>query len=187
MTNQGPGGKDEDSGDIVFYYSREHRLRRASSAVRELNEGGAARPGMIKTLAGSKSNLFLLVSILMICVMLILSSRIPGGGKGFKLGGNTVVISIVRDAAGKTAVTIAKTMPEEGDAYTGAVGIVVSPVISKKDAGKTPEIYSDKIFFTLMDAEDYRLPLPFGGENFLVMAQTENERKSLRIKAKTSP
>jgi hypothetical protein len=167
---------------MVFYYSREHRLKRASPVVRALYEN-APNPGVVKNLVGRKSNIFLLVSILMVCVMLALSSRIPGE-KGVDLGGNTVALTIARNNRGALSALIQKTAASSGEAYTGAVGIAVSPVIPKEDTGKAPEVYAGKVFFTPAEKEDYRLELPFEGENFLVVFQTDNERKSLRIKAK---
>jgi hypothetical protein len=177
------GGKLEDTGEAVFYYSREHRLKRASPRVRALYDEGSSNPGLVKNMIGRKSNLFLLVSILMVCVMLALSSRVPGE-KGVNLGGNTVALTIARNAGGALSMSIQKTAPSSGEAYTGAVGIAVSPVISKEDTGKAPEIYTEKFFFTPAEKEDYRFELPFEGENFLVVLQTEHERKGLRIKAK---
>jgi hypothetical protein len=180
------GGKPTDTGEAVFYYSREHRLRRASPAVQALYED-APNPGIVKNLVGRKSNLFLLVSILMVCVMLALSSRIPGEKGGVKLGGNTVALAIARNDEAKLSVFIQKTAASSGDAYAGAVAVVVSPVISKEDTGKAPEIYTDKFFFTPAEKEDFCFELPFEGEDFLVVLQTEHERNGLRIKAKRKP
>jgi hypothetical protein len=177
------GGREAETGETVFYYSREHRLKRASPAVRALYEDTPG-PGVLKGLTGRKSNLFLLVSILIVCVMLTLGSRIPGGEKGVELGGNRVVLTIARNDGGNLSLVMRKTMASSGEVYTGAVGIAVSPVISKQDKGKPPEIYTDKFFFSSAEEEDYRFELPFGGEDFLVVLQTGNERKGLRIKPK---
>jgi hypothetical protein len=179
-----PGGKNADTGEAVFYYSREHRLKRASPTVRALYDD-APGPGTVKNLIGKKSNLFLLVSILMVCVMLALSSRIPGE-KGVTLGGNTVALAITRNRGGKLSVFIQKNAASSGEAYTGTVAVAVSPVLSKQDKGKPPEIYTDKFLFTPAEKDGYRFELPFEGEDFLVVLQTEHERKGLRIKAKKS-
>jgi hypothetical protein len=180
--SQGGGCKDTDMRETVFYYSREHRLKRASPAVRALYED-APKLGVLKSLVGRKSNLFLLVSILMVCVMLTLGSRIPGE-KGINLGGNTVALAITRNNGGTLSIFIQKNAASSGEAYAGAVALAVSPVIAKEDTGKAPEIYTDKFFFTPAEKEDYRFELPFDGEDFLVVLQTEHERKGLRIKAK---
>jgi hypothetical protein len=177
------GGREADTGEVVFYYSREHRLNRASPAVKALYDD-APGPGVIKSLAGRRSNLFLLVAILMVCVMFVLASRIPGNEKGVALGGNTVSSVITRNDKGKLSISIQKTGASSDGAYTGAVAVVVSPMISKQDKGKTPEIYTDKFFFTPAEKENYLFELPFEGKDFLVILQTENERKGLRIKVK---
>jgi hypothetical protein len=120
----------------------------------------------------------------MVCLMLALSSRIPGE-KGVDLEGNTVALTIARNDKGALSMSVQKTASSSGEAYTGAVGIAVSPVIPKEDTGKAPEVYAGKVFFTPAGKEDYRLELPFEGENFLVILRTDNEQKSLRIKAKS--
>ncbi|MDR1863567.1 MAG: hypothetical protein LBQ67_06575 [Treponema sp.] len=178
------GGKDRDQGEAVFYYSRDRRLERASPAVRALYDEAAPRPGLLQSLGGRKSNLFLLVSILIVCTALAFSSRVLNAEKGFKLGGNTVALTIARNDQGSLSVFMQKTIPPSGEVYTGAVAVAVSPVIPKQDKGKTPEIYTDKVFFTPVEEEGYRFDLPFEGDDFLVVLQTENERKGLRIKAK---
>jgi hypothetical protein len=177
------GGRDADTGEAVFYYSREHRLKRASPTVRALYED-APKPGVVRNLMGRKSNLFLLVSILMVCVMLALSSRIPKAEKEINLGGNTVSLVIARNDGGTLSVFIQKTAASSGESYTGEVAMAVSPVIPKQDKEKTPEIYADKFFFTPAEEEGYRFDLPFEGKDFLVILQTANERQGLRIKAR---
>ncbi|MDR1318374.1 MAG: hypothetical protein LBJ90_02015 [Treponema sp.] len=176
------GGKNTDTGEAVFYYSREHRLKRASPAVRALYDD-APGPGIVRNLIGKKSNLFLLVSIFMVCVMLALSSRSGGSEKGVDLGGNTVALAIVRNDRGTLSVFIQKTAPPSGEVYTGEAAIAVSPVISKQDKGKAPEIYTDKFFFTPAEKDEYRFELPFEGKDFLVVLQAGTERKGLRLKA----
>jgi hypothetical protein len=177
------GGRDTDTGEAVFYYSREHRLKRASPAVRALYED-ASRPDIVKNLAGRKSNLFLLVAILMVCVMMILGSRVPGGGKGVQLGGNTVALAIARNKDGTLSMFMQKKAASSGSAYTGEAAVAVSPALSKQDKGKTPEIYADKFFFSSAGEESFRFDLPFEGETFLVILQAGNERKTLRLKVK---
>jgi hypothetical protein len=155
--------------------------------VRALYDESAQRPGMMKSLVGRRSNIFLLVAVLMVCVMLVLSSRFPGAKKSLTLGGNTVALAIAPNAGGKLSVSIQKTIPSSGEVYTEAVDIAVSPVILKKDKGKTPEIHTERFFFTPEEEEEYRFDLPFEGEDFLVVLQTETERKGLRIKTKKAP
>jgi hypothetical protein len=177
------GGKNTDTGEAVFYYSREHRLKRASPAVRALYDD-APGTGRVKNLIGRKSNLFLLVSIFMVCVMLALSSRSGGSEKGVELGGNTVALAIDRNDGGTLSVFIQKTASSSGGVYTGEAAIVVSPALSKRDKGKAPEIYTGKFFFTSAEKDGYRFELPFEGKDFLVVLQAGTERKALRLRAK---
>jgi hypothetical protein len=183
MADRDSSGRRDDTGETVFYYSREHRLKRASPAVQALYEG-PARPDMVKNLIGRKSNLFLLVAILMVCVMMILSSRFSGAQKGLQLEGNTAALAIIRSGGGALSLVLQKTAAPSGEAYTGEVAVAVSPALSKQDKGKTPEIYAEKFFFTPAEKESFRFDLPFEGEDFLVVLQTGKERKSLRLKVK---
>jgi hypothetical protein len=175
----------EDPPEVVYYYSREHRLARASVAVRELNESSASRPGLLRSLAGNKSNLFILASILIISVMFILYSRLgDGSGEGFKLGENSVALSI--NKTGKDySLSIVKEAPKNGDPYTGAVDVAVSPAQPKSAPGEEnppPEIAAARIFFTYDSREEYSIPLPFGGKDFIVILQSENERIVRRLR-----
>jgi hypothetical protein len=186
--------RPEDSSEVMYYYSREHRLARASAAVRELNESSSSRPGLLGSFAGNKSNIFILASILIIAVMFILYSRLEGGNsEGFKLGENSVILSINKTGEGYS-LSIVKEAPEKGDPYAGAVDVAVSPVQPKPAPGEEnspPEIVTDRIFFTYDNREEYSLPLPFGGKDFIVILQSENERivrrRSFRKPLKEEP
>ncbi|MDR0409637.1 MAG: hypothetical protein LBH18_04485 [Spirochaetaceae bacterium] len=60
--------------DVVFYYSREHRLQKASPSVRALYEDAqrprnATKPrfGIFKSLTDTKSKVLVLTAIILIC------------------------------------------------------------------------------------------------------------------------
>ena len=166
--------------EIVYYYSREHRLRRASAAVRELNN--TSRPGAIKAIAGHRANLLLLVSILIVCVAILMSSRFSGrSSTGFGMGNNTLSVFAEEEAAG-FCLYIQKTIPAGKEVYTGAVDIAISPA-RPKGGGEAP-IYTDRIYFSLVSPEYYKFPLPFGGDRFIVILNTEEESviRTVRIK-----
>jgi hypothetical protein len=181
---------NEENSEVVFYYSREHRLKRAPRRVREFAESQSARPSLLRSIVGNKGNIFLLVSILMVCVMYILGARASRTGGDLSLGGNRISLSFEspsgesfsRGRAAGLSLLIKKTIQAEGS-YTGPVDVIVSPVMQKDDEGP-PEAFAERIFFTLEAEENFILSLPFGGDAFFVIFQSETERAIRQIKAR---
>jgi hypothetical protein len=189
------GSENEDNGKIVYYYSREHRLARASPAVRELNDAKPVKAGFINRIAGTKGNLFMLVSIIVICVTFVYTSRSNSrfDSEEFLLGENSVSLRIESVSGDSLILHINKKTLQSGtgkagnaaDVYTGAVDLAVSPVSSgAAEDGETAPIMNHRIFFTYNDNETYSVALPFGGEKFLIVIQTESERIIRRISLK---
>ena len=187
--NAEDGHEIEIDRDPVFYYSREHRLSRASQTVQAFNEGESARPGLTKALFGTRGNLFLFGSILMICAMLVLTSRFSVGERRIKLGGNTVAITVSSEE-GIFILDMVKNAPKKGEAYTGDVWFAVSPVMPKSQEGVEPEVFTEYVTFFPIDYEVFRFPLPFANITesssgaFFVILMAGNEQKTLRINAK---
>ena len=175
---------DKIQQDPVFYYSREHRLKRASQAVRALNEEKIVKPRLTKTLFASKGNLFVFASILLLCAMFGLASRVSRVEKNIKLGENMLEIGI-RHEAGILFLGISKKAPKNGISYSGPVDIAVSPIFTKSNDGKKqeePPIYAHRIYFNPVDSETNRISLPFDGNDFLVIIRTETEQKTVRLR-----
>jgi len=171
---------------VVYYYNRERRLRRASAAVRELNRPGGGRPGLARGLLGNRSNIFLLVAVLMVCAMYLLTSRLSGpDDDGLELAGNRVALSI--SAAGDApALKIVKTAPRGAGAYAGPVGVAVSPLTRKPSSTDAAgySIVTEAIFFSAEDRDDIVVALPaaFAGEELIVILQAEDARASQIVK-----
>ena len=176
--------------DPVYYYSREHRLGRASQTVRALNEEEPTRPGLAKTIFGTRSNIFLFVSISMICAMFIITSRLSTGERTIKLGGNSVSLTISREE-GAFVLGMVKNSPKKGEAYTGDVWFVVSPVLPKSNNGAQPEVFTDYVTFFPIGYEVFRFSLPFDAniesgdkaksDAFYVVLRAGTEQKTLKI------
>jgi hypothetical protein len=185
--------------DLVFYYSREHRLARAPQSVRDLYDTSpASKPGVVKALTGgTRSGIFLLVTIVIVCVFLAVLSRGLRETSGTKLGGNVLTVSALKfpsrvtedrrdggtgaETAASAAVTyIAVTKKAgPGKVYTGPVDIAVS--IYQKEGTEMP-IATHKVFFTLEAEEDFRFQVPFEGQELLMVFRAEEELVTLRIK-----
>ena len=172
----------------VFHYSREHRLSRASPAVQALYEDGAAaaRPGILKKMFVTKRNSSFFILILLICVMMGFIGRVSGGtDKSVKLSGNTVTSAII-NTDGVLILDVIKKVSKKGGAYSGAVDIAVSPVMSKtknEDVMELPPVFSHRVTFTSAGSEAYSVSLPFEETEFFVIFRTGDDHKSLRLKA----
>ena len=175
----------EINRDPVYYYSREHRLGRASPMVRALNEDGPVRKGAFRGLFGSRNNSLFFVAILIICLMFVMTSRFSGKEKSVKLGGNTLALAIT-SYDGALILDIVKNAPKRGEAYLGAVDIAVSPVMPKpneKEVRELPPVFSHRVFFSSSASETYSISLPFEGTDFFAILRTNDEQKSIKIKA----
>ena len=179
--NEKPNEDDEVDEAPVFYYSREHRLSRAPAVVRALNDENYARPSLGRRLFGTKENAIILVSILIICAMFTVVSRLSTRGTSVKLGANTLDLNIIREGD-VLGLRILKTVPKSGEFYIGAVNIAVTPVIAQLREGETPQVFAHRVFFNPADSESFFISLPFDGENFYVLLNTDDEQKIARVK-----
>jgi hypothetical protein len=172
--------KPEEMTDPVFYYSRDHRLGRASAAVRDLNEnksGGASR-----RIPGSKVNLLVLAAIFMVVAIYYFTYRSAGGrASAFNFGGNGIVLSITGAQAGLSLV-LEKTASASGGAYTGPVDIAVSPYQKKSEEREETRVAAHRIFFGREKNESFDIPIPFEGAEFIIILQSENERSIRRLR-----
>jgi len=187
VKDQAAGEKQEPDRDIVYRYSREHRLQRASRMVRELNDETVTKPSIMRNLFGNKGNYAILMSIIVIVLMYFITTIFSGSSNSeLKLGGNNITITIYNES-NVLFLFVRKDVPSGVYAYTGAVDIAVSLVVTEgKD---TPPIQTHRIFFSLETPETYLVSLPFDGEKFIVMLHTDNETitKTLTVSADQIP
>ena len=176
-----PAHADDNHTDPVFYYSREHRLNQASQVVRSMNEEKPARRGILGSLFGSRANISFFFTIILICLVLVLGSRLSARTPGIKLGGNTVAMAVQR-SDGLPVLVISKKAPDSGVSYVGAVDVAVFPAETESDGAKGSDGLTHRIFFNPAGSETYRIPLPFGGNDFFVTLRAEDEQKSVRLK-----
>jgi hypothetical protein len=177
----------ETDRELVFYYNRERRLARASPEVRALNEPGPpVKSGIIRSLTATKPLLLLFISIIIIMVMILLYSltTTPRGG-GLTLGNNALKISASR-SRDTTLMVITKNIAKGDDPYIGEVYIAVSPLLRASKNKETSDIpvFTERMFFTLEPQEEYRLSLPFGADEMVILLQAGNQRAAARVKPK---
>ena len=166
-----------ENSDLVFYYSSERRARRAA-ALEQKN----TRPGFIKSLIGSRGNLFLLISIFGIFLIFFLGVRASSNQSqgSFHLGQNTVALSALEEEK-IFYLIIHKKSPSWGSAYyTGPVDISAAPALSIGEGG--PAFVTQRVFFSNNSPEVFRLYLPFESDDIMVILRTENETVMRTVK-----
>jgi hypothetical protein len=165
--------------DLVFYYSREHRLKRASETVRLLNAPkNQGKKGFFSAILANKAQGFLLISIVVMSAMIMMVSIFTKGDSAVFCG-NRVEFSAFRfQETGYLALK--KTAGK--NPYTGAVNLAVSP--SGGDSAET--VITRTIFFSLEPEEEYRLMLPFVSDELLILVERESpkEVKTFKVKVK---
>jgi hypothetical protein len=173
--------------DIVYYYSRERRLTRASPEVQALNDGIPIRSSLSKTFFATKAHRLVFFSFVVIIAVSSLASRFSktdSGAKGVKLGENTLVLTL-RPVEGALILGIIKNTPQSGEFYAGAVDIAVSPVQQRKtgETAEAPLVFSHRISFTPVETEVFQAAVPFDGTDFLILLSAGDEQKAVRLKA----
>ena len=179
-----PGNMNGINRDIVYYYSREHRLSMSSPIVQNMYEKKTSRPGLSSRFFGSRPNLIFFISIILICIMFGISMR-SAAARVMKLGGNSIVMVLLNEE-GTQVLSIEKKAPSSGEIYLGPVEIAVLPGQSKlKEDGAdiAQAAFIHRIEFNAVDSETFRVPLPFNGDDFFVAMRTNDEQKTMRVKA----
>ena len=174
---------DSMNRDTVFYYSREHRLSRASESVQQLNEGQTTRANALRSLIGVRGNRFMLFAIILAISAYGIAARISSKNTDFKLGGNTLSAAIVREE-GILTLVIAKNATKKPGAYSGPVDMAVSPVMSKSQ--EIPPVFTQRILFSENYSENFSFVLPFDGTNFFIVLRADEEQKSIKLAAQES-
>jgi hypothetical protein len=166
---------DYDDGRLVFYYSRERRLERASAEVRSLNEPGPPRKtGLFRTLTSTKPLTFAFLSILTACAAMILFSFLSNDGRA-RILDTEIVVSAAR-GDGKSYLTLKKTITGT-DPYTGAVNIAVSVQGDRL----SDSMYLETLYFSLEKEETYRFIAPLTGKTLLVLAVLDDQTALLKV------
>ncbi|MDR0569589.1 MAG: hypothetical protein LBG87_10345 [Spirochaetaceae bacterium] len=166
--------------DLVFHYSRERRLEKASPELRALNERGPQkRTSLLGSLTSTRSHTMMLISIVILGVAISFLAASKREKPGAKLGGSVISASAER-LEGTTYLTIAKTVKPDGQkpAYTGAVDMVIQPAVSAaKDASplESQPIASHRLFFTAKAKEEFGVSIPFEADSLVVIMQTQED------------
>ena len=179
---------------LVFRYSREHRMRRASEAVQRLNADIAwKRPNIFQTLTATKPLALLFLGIIMLGLTATFTVYLLPKDHIAVIEGNSLNVSAFK-FQGSTYLSLKK-KTGSGSFYAGPVGIAVTPWLINKDgtaavrtvgasstAAADLPVSAHKIVFSQDKEEDFRLAVPFEAPGLIVMVQIGQERITLKSK-----
>jgi len=170
---------------LTFYYNRERRLAKAPKEVQDIyNETKQTRFGLFSALVADKPRRALFVVIILLCVLIILLSRIGFFDTSYILDNNKIEITRAAHFEETTIIILKKTARNES-AFTGAVDIVVTvPLAQQEELDITNKYFSHRIYFTREKEEVYRFAAPFNDPQLLMVLQ--NDRDS-RVEIKFNP
>ncbi|MDR0539953.1 MAG: hypothetical protein LBG74_05560 [Spirochaetaceae bacterium] len=171
--------------ELVFYYSREHRLAKAPPEVRALYEKTPPRRfGLFSSLTDTKPKALLFTSIVVMCLMILFMTYMLPGGEKSVLEGNALEISAMR-YEGSSFLVIKKKADTKKSFYTGIVDITVYP----QTAAVYPQTADGaqakrQIVFTEEKSEEFRFSVPFESAVLKVFAQGGAGSASFTVPAK---
>ena len=185
-------GQNVDENNLVFHYSREHRLAKAPQAVRDMYNKPQQphRFNLIRPLVRTKPLAMMFASIIIICIFILVISALGLAGSSYNLDGTRVSLQAIQ-YEGAAIVVVKKTIPKDivsrfssaAAPYSGAVEIAVQPVIKTAADQESQTVFYHKIFFTLEPEEVYRFSVPFDAKEFAIVLQTEKKELRVTVKA----
>ena len=170
----------------VFYYSRDRRLNRASATVRAFNDSPSVKKGFAKRFFGSHGNIFLFISIIIICGMFAMSLRMSSRGNVMKIGGNTLSITITQED-GISILEVIKIASDINPSYIGEVDIAISEAEPRSQGNTTrdnPNIYTHRVVFHALASESFQTTLPFDASALYVLVVAGNEQNAMKVSVK---
>ena len=177
---------DDLDREPVYYYDREHRLNRASRRVRDFNTENSGQKSLPRRLFANKGNVFIFISILIICAMFAFNSRLSRQNTAVKIGGNSVSVVITIEE-GVQILSLVKTALNKGNINSGELDIAVSPASSSSAEIEDMLVFMHRVIFHPVESEIFRVSLPFdidaSNGDFVVVLKTNDEIKSIKIKA----
>ena len=177
----------DNQTETIFHYSRERRLERASERVQSFNQGSYTRPSIRKTLFGTRGNIIMFLSIIVISVFGVAISyftREPPPATAMTLGRNSLTLAILR-VEETLILAIVKNAPSSGEFYTGDVDIAVIPAeprINPAEAREEPRVFSHRVFFHPAATETFHIALPFEGDDFILVMRAGEEQRTIRLR-----
>jgi hypothetical protein len=161
--------------NLNFYYNRQRRLDKAPQSVRDLYEKPRPKFSLIRPLVGDKPRAVVFFTIIILCVLILVLSRLGYMDSSYSLDGNILEISaaIFEDA---TIINLKKTVNSK-EPYTGAVDIGVSPVTTDEDF----PVFLHRAYFTLREEEEFSFVVPYNSPKLIMVLNTEKYSLNITI------
>jgi len=185
-------GQNVDENNLVFHYSREHRLAKAPQAVRDMYNKPQQpyRFNLLRPLVSTRPLAMMFGSIIIACILILIISALGLAGSSYNLDGNRLFLQAIQ-YEGATIMVVKKTISKDiftrlssaDPAYTGAVDIAVQPVIKAAADQEPQSVFYHKIFFTFEPEEVYRFSVPFDTKELAVVFNTEKKTLGVTVKA----
>ncbi len=166
--------KDQDQ--LVFHYSREHRLQHASETVKNLNTPGTfKKPGLIRSLLATKAHAFLLLAIIILATTTMVLSFLNKKPSEMIFADNRIQATafIFQE---HTYIIIQKTK-NTINSYTGEVKFAFCT-----SDGKV--IQQEQLFFSNESFQEFRYTLPEKMDTLIIFIEQGEYRASIEIKVK---
>jgi hypothetical protein len=176
--------ENQNEEELVFRYSREGRLAKASKSVQDLyTEKPKPRFSLLKPLVGSKPRAAMFGSIVILCAAIFVMSVFGFLDTDYVFGGCRLKAGALR-FEGNTIVSLKKTGVKNKNAYTGAVDIGVSPALEAGTEAREGDypVFFQRVFFTAAGEEEYRFAVPFDSEELILVFRGEKETLNIKIK-----
>jgi hypothetical protein len=179
-----PLSPEKNTGEeLVFRYSRDRRLARAPKKVQELyRPSPKKKPGLFRSLTATRPLAMLFGSVMVLSAITIVMAVYGGARDSRIMGGNRVSVTAMK-YQGSTFMVLNKHRRDKTGAYTGPVDMAVSPVAGEGEGEGLP-VFSNRLFFSLKEKEEYRISVPFEAEELLVVLRNESVTVDLRARPK---
>ncbi|MDR2160466.1 MAG: hypothetical protein LBP23_10415 [Treponema sp.] len=179
-----PLSPEQNTGEeLIFRYSRSRRLAKAPKKVQELYRPSPRKKfGLFRSLTATRPLAVLFGSVMVLSVITVIMAVYGGAENSKIMGGNRVSVTAMK-YQGATFMVLTKHRKDEGGGYTGPVDMAVSPAISEGEGRDLP-VFSNRLFFSLKEKEEFRFSVPFEAAEFLVVLQNEFATVDLRTRPK---
>lgn len=158
--------------DLIFYYSRAHRLEKAPQSVRDLYKPITKRRfGFFLSLVDTKAKAMMLIAIVAMCLIVLANTYLLPDRDPLILG-NSITADAMR-YENSTFIVVKKEIKDK-KAWTG-----IAEIITTSSDGKT-QLLNQKVVFTDNKEEEFRFALPFEVNDLLLVIQTGDKAISLK-------
>lgn len=161
---QKPGQPDQtvEPGQLVFRYSREHRLARASAEVRAFNEEEEhpRKGGFFRLFTANRSVMFLAIAVALLMAVYLVTSLVGHSDASHRSGGDTWTLAAF--AFDRTVyATVTRQHSGSGVTATGEPVTLTAVLGGTGDsASRAPAGFSIDGFVSADDHQVFRLALP---------------------------